>query len=482
MINLNKILVTGATGFIGSHLIQRLIEEKFEVGILKRENSNVWRIENLLDKISIYNVDLRNTQEVYKAVSCFRPDAIIHLAAYYSTEHKQEEISSMIDTNVLGTVNLLEVSKEFGIKLFINTSSCFIYKESENKLREDADLNPLNLYALTKLQAEQACTFYAEKYGLRIVTFRLFPPYGPKDHERRLIPYVIKSLLNGNKPRLTTGMQKWDFVYVSDIVEAYFKLLSTFNLPIKHEIFNIGTGNATSVREVVSQINEIVGSDIEPEWGVVPHRKNEVWFICADIQKTVAFLGWSPKTQILKEGLELTVKWCKNSLVSGKKMKNTEIEGVIIEPLEKIPDGRGYIYSMLRSDDPVFEKFGEIDFSAIYPDSVKAWHFHKKTTLNYAVIQGMIKLVLYDDREDSLTKGNLMELFIGEENYCLVKIPPKIWNGFKGIGNKPALVANCATLPYDPSEIVRISPFADRIPYNWRLSDRNMVTPCCLAC
>jgi len=318
MANLNKILITGATGFIGSHLTERLAQEGFEIGILKQENSNTWRIENLLDKISVYEVDLLDTKSIYKVVSDFRPDTIIHLAAYYSVEHKQEEISSMIDTNVLGTVNLLEASKETGIKLFINTSSCFVYKESENKLKEDADLSPLNLYALTKLQVEQACTFYAEKYELKVVTFRLFPPYGPKDHERRLIPYVIKNLLNGNKPRLTTGMQRWDFVYVDDIVEAYFRLLNIPDFPVKHELFNIGTGNATSVREVVSRINEIIGGNIELEWGVIPHRKNEVWFICADIQKTVTSLGWNPKTQVLEEGLELTVKWYKNFWIGGK--------------------------------------------------------------------------------------------------------------------------------------------------------------------
>jgi dTDP-4-dehydrorhamnose 3,5-epimerase len=90
-------------------------------------------------------------------------------------------------------------------------------------------------------------------------------------------------------------------------------------------------------------------------------------------------------------------------------------------------------------------------------------------TLNYAVIQGMIKLVLYDDRAGSPTKGKLMEVFIGDENYCLVKIPPKIWNGFKGIGSKPAIVANCSTIPHDPDEIERLSPSSDKIPYDWSL-------------
>ena len=103
----------------------------------------------------------------------------------------------------------------------------------------------------------------------------------------------------------------------------------------------------------------------------------------------------------------------------------------------------------------------------VYPGVVKAWHLHEKMTLNYAVPMGMVKLVLFDDRPESSSRGELMELFIGWQNYCLVQIPPLIWNGFKGIGDKPALVANCADLPHDPNEIKRMNPFANTIPYDW---------------
>lgn len=312
MRNLNKVLITGATGFIGSHLTRSLIGKGFEVGIIKREKSDVWRIKNLLDKLVTYDVDLRDTRKVFKAVSHFRPDVIFHLATYYAVDCNLQEIPLMLDTNVLGAVNLLEASKESMVKLFVNASSCFVYKESKDKLRENADLSPLNLYALTKIQTEQACTFYTKKYGLKTITFRLFPPYGPADHERRLIPYVIKSLLEREKLKMTTGKQRWDFVYVDDIVNAYFKLLCVFDLPQKHEIFNIGTGNTVSVREVVSQIKKIIGVELESDWGAIPHRKSEIWFTCADISKTENFLKWQPKIQISGEGLELTINWYKN--------------------------------------------------------------------------------------------------------------------------------------------------------------------------
>jgi len=143
------------------------------------------------------------------------------------------------------------------------------------------------------------------------------------------------------------------------------------------------------------------------------------------------------------------------------------INGVKIKSLEKTCDERGMVMHMLRSDDPEFEKFGEIYFSCVYPGVVKGWHIHKKMTLNYAVVRGMIKLVLYDDRPKSPTKGKLMEIFVGNNNYVLVTIPPLVWNGFKGIGTEMAIVANCATQPYDPDEISRRDPFENDIPYDW---------------
>jgi dTDP-4-dehydrorhamnose 3,5-epimerase len=146
-----------------------------------------------------------------------------------------------------------------------------------------------------------------------------------------------------------------------------------------------------------------------------------------------------------------------------------EIHGLRVTPLRRIPDERGAIMHMLRADDPGFERFGEIYFSMVYPGVIKGWHRHSRMTLNYAVPTGMIKLVCYDDRPGSPTVGTLQELHVGELNYALVTIPPMVFNGFKGEGTEPALVANCATEPHDPAEIDRLAPGTDRIPYDWAL-------------
>jgi len=145
------------------------------------------------------------------------------------------------------------------------------------------------------------------------------------------------------------------------------------------------------------------------------------------------------------------------------------IEGVKITPLRQIFDERGKVMHMLREDSPVFERFGEIYFSCTNPGAIKAWHLHKKMTLNYAVIYGEIKCVLYDDRPDSATRGCIEEYFLSPENYSLITVPPLVWNGFKGIGGKVSIVANCATIPHDPLEIERKSAFDPSIPYDWQI-------------
>lgn len=143
------------------------------------------------------------------------------------------------------------------------------------------------------------------------------------------------------------------------------------------------------------------------------------------------------------------------------------IEGVIISPRKQLIDERGKIMHMLRNDDEIFKNFGEIYFSCTFPGSIKAWHLHKKMTLNYSVIFGKIKLVLFDDRKGSKTHGMIQEIYLSTENYSLITVPPLIWNGFKAVGNETCIVANCSDIPHDPNEIIR-KPFNDNsIPFSW---------------
>lgn len=141
------------------------------------------------------------------------------------------------------------------------------------------------------------------------------------------------------------------------------------------------------------------------------------------------------------------------------------IQGVIITPLKQIPDERGGIMHMLKRSDPHFSGFGEIYFSVVNPGAIKAWKKHLQMTLNLAVIHGSARLVIHDDRD-----GKFQEIVLGPENYNLVTVPPGLWTGFVGVSNFPALLANCASMPHDPNEVVRKSAGDPGIAYGWKKS------------
>lgn len=147
------------------------------------------------------------------------------------------------------------------------------------------------------------------------------------------------------------------------------------------------------------------------------------------------------------------------------------IDGVKVVPLRQIVDERGKIMHMLKATDPHFIAFGEIYFSTAWPGVVKAWHIHTRMTVNNAVLQGRAKLVMYDDREGSPTRGEVQEVFLGEDNHVLVQIPPGIHNGYKAYGDKAVILANAATEPHDPDEMLRVDPHSPDVPYDWGRRD-----------
>lgn len=143
------------------------------------------------------------------------------------------------------------------------------------------------------------------------------------------------------------------------------------------------------------------------------------------------------------------------------------IHGVKITPLKIISDHRGAVMHMMRNDSAIFDKFGEIYFSTIFENKIKAWHLHKDATLNYACVYGNVKLVLFDEREKSETFGQYQELFLSPKNYSLITIPPNIWNGFKGINKEHSIIANCLNLPHNEKEMVRLEMDDVRFNYKW---------------
>jgi dTDP-4-dehydrorhamnose 3,5-epimerase len=145
------------------------------------------------------------------------------------------------------------------------------------------------------------------------------------------------------------------------------------------------------------------------------------------------------------------------------------IDGVKVVRLRQIVDERGKIMHMMKATDPHFAGFGEIYFSCAWPGTVKAWHIHQTMTVSNAVLAGRAKLAMYDLREQSPTRGMVQEVFFGEDNYVLVQIPPGIANGYKVYGDRMVIMANCASEPHRPEEMLRRPPFDPAIPYDWAL-------------
>tara|TARA_Y100000741_G_scaffold353287_1_gene326325 strand:- start:593 stop:1246 length:654 start_codon:yes stop_codon:yes gene_type:complete len=213
----------------------------------------------------------------------------------------------MYNTNVLGLINLLEAGRN-NTNLFINTSTCFVYKNMDRPLIESDQLEPLNLYALTKKQSEDTCSFYSSKYGLKAITLRLFPPYGPGDNKRRLIPFLLDKLSTSSSLPMNTGEQMWDFVFVDDIVDAYYRVISSVKNIDSGEIYNVSTGNPIKIKKIAALLSDYTDSDTILEWGKNPHRENEIWHLSGSYQMLHNKLGWKPKYEIV-DGLKRTIEW-----------------------------------------------------------------------------------------------------------------------------------------------------------------------------
>jgi nucleoside-diphosphate-sugar epimerase len=305
-----SVLITGATGFVGSCLARRLVEEKYEVHVFTRHKSDRWRIADLSGRLRSHQVDLRDAGLVEKAVDRIRPAVICHLATHGGFAH-QKDTTVILEANLTGTVNLLKACEKIKFHCFVNTGSSSEYGVKPGPMTESDLLEPVGDYGLSKAAATLFCRSRALERGLPVVTLRLFSPYGPWDDPLRLIPHVIKSLRRGEPPRLCTPAAVRDYIYIDDVLEAFLKVIKA--PPAGGAVFNIGSGRQRTVGEVVSVIRQITGSKIEPVWGKEPPPGPQPNCWRADIGKAARELGWRPSTS-LRAGLARTVAWLTKNL------------------------------------------------------------------------------------------------------------------------------------------------------------------------
>ncbi len=306
-----KYLVTGATGFVGSNIVRELVAQNKHVSILVRNKGLNWRLQDIAEKIYVYECNLLNPQ-LEDIIADIKPDYIFHLAAYGALP-QEDNTDLIIDVNVKGTMRLLTAVKKNPFKLFINTGSNSEYGIKSQPMKETDIPEPINNYGISKLASTQYTKKEAIMNDLPIVTFRLFSAFGYFEEPSRFIPWVIKRALHNDSIQLTSPTSVRNFTFIEDIVSAY--LQATKISPIPGDIINIAGRKQYTLGETVSTILKITNSTSQLEWGAYKQQDRQIekgmWQ--ADISHANDVLQWTPK-YVLQDGLEETCKWMKDNI------------------------------------------------------------------------------------------------------------------------------------------------------------------------
>ena len=299
-----RCLVTGATGHIGSHLIRSLLKNDAEVAVLLRPTSDVWRIEDALSRLHIITGDLSSICEADRLVRGFAPEVVFHLAWHGVSKHLRND-ASQLSQNVSGSIELLRIAYESGCRRWIGLGSQAEYGLYDMILTENLATRPVTHYGRAKLYVCLLAQKLCEDWKMDFVWPRLTASYGPMDNTDHLIPSVVLSLLRGARKALTAGEQRWDYLYVDDVVDAIFKLAIA---PGANGIFNLGSGTSHTVRTVVERIRDLIDPSLPLGFGEAPYNGEEIRNLQVDNSRLRQATGWSPQVS-LDEGLRRTVDW-----------------------------------------------------------------------------------------------------------------------------------------------------------------------------
>jgi len=311
-----RVLVTGAGGFIGSHLVKRLVHEGAHVQVLLRKNSQIWRIKDIIDHLVVWEADLTDLSSLQHIIPRSNPQIIFHLASFTDVSRSWDLIDPTIKNNLLGTVNFLMALEKSNFEVFIQVGSSDEYGNAPSPLKEEQRESPLSPYSFSKA----ACTLFGRMltttFDLPITTVRLFATYGPLQDSAMFIPSAISALLLKREFKMTRGEHKREFNYVDDVVEALVKVAVCREA--QGELLNLGSGIPYRVKDVMDILKELMGGDSQVKVGAVPYRKGEAMECFCSNQKIKGLTGWSPRVS-LTEGLRVTVEWYKSYYGKGRR-------------------------------------------------------------------------------------------------------------------------------------------------------------------
>ena len=316
-----KILITGGSGFIASHLTRRLVSLGADVTITTRYNSiidNV-RVVDLWDKINVIEADLRNLDSLAQ-IKDLKPDIVYHFAAYNHVGDSFIHVNEVMDSNNKGTANLMETYTDYERFIYISTSEVYGYQESV-PFTETMNPLPISPYSIGKYGGELYARMHMEQLKRPIVVLRPFNAFGPYQSPRAVISEMIETCIRGLPVRSTEGKQTRDFNFVANLVDGFI-LAAEKDEAIGH-VINVGSGEEISIRDLITTIHEMTESTSELQLGVLPNRPTEIWRMFADNDRASQLLGWSPKLTF-REGISQTIAWYRDFrgefLQSGSKL------------------------------------------------------------------------------------------------------------------------------------------------------------------
>jgi nucleoside-diphosphate-sugar epimerase len=301
-----RVLVTGATGFIGSHLARRLVVQGAEVAVFMRASSDPCLLADVLDRVAVHEVDICDEDSVSAVLAHICPDVVFHLAAIGMSEPFVSPPVA-VRVNVQGTLHLLEAARQCGVRRFVHSGTAYEYGDAASDDAPNKEvLDPVNTYAASKAAARAFVRLYSRVYGLSTVNLRLFAVYGPGQPPKTLISSAVCAALEDRDFPMTPGEQMRDFVFVGDVVESYLR--AAVKDGIEGVSIDLGTGQACKIREVVTRLFELAGSRGKPLVGALAYRPSETMKQVADTRAAREQLGWQATT-LLEDGLRQTIDW-----------------------------------------------------------------------------------------------------------------------------------------------------------------------------
>jgi nucleoside-diphosphate-sugar epimerase len=308
---MKRVLVTGATGFVGANLARRLLRDGHEVHLLVRPQHQTWRIHDIRNAVQLHEVELADEARLTDTVHQIRPEWVFHLAAY-GAYPSQRDLRQMVQSNFIGTINLVEACLTTGFEAFVNTGSSSEYGFKDHPPTEQEGLEPNSDYAVTKASATLYCRHVAQSRRVHLPTLRLYSVYGPFEEPSRLMPTLIGYGLRRKLPPLVSPDIARDFVFTEDVDDAYL-LAATCPGQELGAVYNVGTGRQTSLDEVVAVARKVLGIAAKPQWGSMARRQWDTHTWVANIQAIQRGLGWQPRFTV-EQGFRAMTEWFRGVL------------------------------------------------------------------------------------------------------------------------------------------------------------------------